>query len=396
MNALLSLLPDPPSVLQEQCIRWFELERQGYGKGDAILFLILRSGCFGCTGPEADAMILSFNERKRAQRKSAYTLRKTIADAVPRDLFAALHNDPFATASEWLEASLLYFNQSNWPILVTRLTSLVASRESFAILPTEALEPLLRKYTLSASGLNNYLECPRSFYFENLLRIPQQKLPSMQFGSAVHYALEKLFTEMKQYNGRFEKEDKLVYWFEEYLKENGLYDDPSFADRLEKGRAVLPLYYQRYIREWSRVVVVEKMIRGVQFHGVPLLGFIDKLEFNGTEVTIIDYKTGSWEKALTKLEPPSATQEKGGSYWRQAQFYKILVDHDNSTTWKAVNAYFDFIEPVEGVFRRKEIDFNPASAETISHLIRNAWSGIQSGDFTSPCTDPGCPYCNGL
>lgn len=393
MNALLSFFAGSASVLQQQCISWFQQEQKGYGRGDALLYLILRSGCFGSSGPQTDAFILTYNDRKRAQRKVAYSLRKMIAEAVPRDLFAALHDDPFARASEWLEQALQIYNRSDWQTLATRLTSLQATQESFRLVSSDLLQPLIEKYSLSASGLNNFLECRRRFYFENLLRIPQQKLPSMQFGSAVHYSLEKLFAEMKQNNGRFDKEEKLVQWFEEYLQGNGLYTDDDFEERLEKGRLVLPLYYQRYIQEWSRVVVVEKLIRGVQFHDVPLLGFIDKLEFNGTDVTIVDYKTGSWEKALKRLEPPSAEQEMGGSYWRQAQFYKILVDHDNSNTWRAVSAYFDFIEPVNGTFQRKEIVFDKASTETITQLIKNVWSQIGQVSFEQPCSAPDCPYC---
>ena len=35
----------------------------------------------------------------------------------------------------------------------------------------------------------------------------------------------------------------------------------------------------------------------------------------------------------------------GGDYWRQAVFYKILVDNYDQKSWQVVSSEFDFIEP---------------------------------------------------
>lgn len=393
MKQLLPHFDQAPSSLQLQCMKWLEAEQLMYGAGDAVLFQILRSGCFGSTANETDRFLLQYNEKKRGQKKTSLSLRKMIADAVPRDLFSSLHADPIAKASEWLEKAILLVKGEKWAELGTNLRNLTATNTSFEILPFAELKPLLDKYTLSVSGLNSFLECPRSFYFETLLRIPVIKHPSMLFGSAVHYALEKLFTQMKQQQGRFDSEEQFVQWFEEYMQGNRVAFDTDFDARIQKGRDILPLYYRKYLPEWSRVVIVEKLIRGVNFRNVPLLGFIDKLEFNGTDVSIIDYKTGSIEKAMIRLEPPSAHNTMGGSYWRQAIFYKILVDHNPGTAWRAKEALFEFIEPVDGQFIKKRIELDPASIETVAQQIAHSWERIQNGDFLHKCTDLACPYC---
>lgn len=393
MNPLRPHFDQKTSYIQELCIKWLEAEQLQYGAGDAWLFQLLRSGCFGSSSKEADVYLLQFNEKKRGQKKSPLSLRRMIADVVPRDLFSTLHNDPMARASEWLEDAVLLWKEAKWEELHAKLLGLEAPERTFEILPFDQLKPLLEKYTLSVSGLNNYLECPRGFYFENLLRVPVIKHPSMVFGSAVHYALEKLFTQMKQQSGRFDSEEQFVQWFEEYMQQNRVAFDTDFEDRLQKGRDLLPLYFRNYLSKWSRVVVVEKLIRGVRFRGVPLLGFIDKLEFTGTDVAIIDYKTGSFEKALKRMEAPSAQNEMGGSYWRQAIFYKILIDHDPANAWRAVEAVFDFIEPVEGQFLKKRIELDPASIETVAQQITQGWTRIQRGDFLQKCSASDCPYC---
>ena len=57
----------------------------------------------------------------------------------------------------------------------------------------EFIQPILDKFIMSVTALNNYLKCPLEFYFKNLVRIPSPKNDAIEFGSAVHHALEKLF-----------------------------------------------------------------------------------------------------------------------------------------------------------------------------------------------------------
>ncbi len=84
-----------------------------------------------------------------------------------------------------------------------------------------------------------------------------------------------------------------------------------------------------------------------------LKGKLDKLEFVGKEVNVVDYKTGDPDKAKDKLKPPQEKIPNGGDYWRQAVFYKILLDNYNRD-WIAVSNEFDFIEPDKKKFYRKE------------------------------------------
>lgn len=56
---------------------------------------------------------------------------------------------------------------------------------------------------------------------------------------------------------------------------------------------------------------------------VPIKGKIDKLEFNGKYVNVVDYKSGNFENAKDKMMRPEDKNPNGGDYWRQAVFYKI-------------------------------------------------------------------------
>ena len=66
------------------------------------------------------------------------------------------------------------------------------------------------KFVMNVTALNNYLKCPLEFYFKNLIRIPSPKNEATEFGSAVHYALEKLFNKMKDNGNRFPSKEVFI------------------------------------------------------------------------------------------------------------------------------------------------------------------------------------------
>jgi DNA helicase-2/ATP-dependent DNA helicase PcrA len=190
---------------------------------------------------------------------------------------------------------------------------------------------LLEKFVMNVTALNNYLKCPLQFYFNNLIRIPSPKNEATEFGSAVHDALEKLFRKMsagQQGNkAEFPPKEEFISDFEKYMhRHRESFTKEQFARRIEYGREVLGNYYDRYVHQFNKIVAIERNISNVIVKGVPLKGKLDKLEFDGKLVNVVDYKTGDPDKARPKLTPPGDKDPNGGDYWRQAVFYKFLVD----------------------------------------------------------------------
>jgi DNA helicase-2/ATP-dependent DNA helicase PcrA len=190
---------------------------------------------------------------------------------------------------------------------------------------------------MNVTALNNYLKCPLEFYFKNLIRIPSPKNEATEFGSAVHHALEKLFNKMKD-NGNTSFPSKEVFmandfiWYMERHRES--FTKEQFNRRMEYGPEILGNYYDKYINSFNKIVSVEQNIRNVVVNDVPLKGKLDKLEFDGKSVNVVDYKTGDPDKAIPKTKGPSEKEPNGGDYWRQAVFYKILVDNYHQKTGK--------------------------------------------------------------
>ena len=147
---------------------------------------------------------------------------------------------------------------------------------------------------------------------------------------------------------QFSTKEEMIEDFRWYMirhREN--FTKEAFERRMEYGEEVLSNYYEKYINSWNKIVAIERTIKNVVVNGVPIKGKIDKLEFNGKEVNVVDYKTGDVSSKYTKekLKPANDKHPNGGDYWRQAVFYKILVDNYENKQWKVVSTEFDFVEP---------------------------------------------------
>ena len=255
---------------------------------------------------------------------------------------------------------------------------------------------ILDKFVMNVTALNNYLNCPLEFYFKNLLRIPSPKNEATEFGSAVHHALQMLFEKMQSAPlQRFPSKEEMLQDFQWYMhRHRESFIKEAFNRRMEYGLEVLGNYYDKYLQSWNKIVAVERNIRNVVVSNVPLKGKLDKLEFNGKEVNVVDYKTGDVDKAAEKMKPPYAKQPNGGDYWRQAVFYKILVDHYGQKDWKVTSTEFDFVEPnKKKEYKKIKIHITPEDQATVTQQISDTWQKIQSREFYTGCGKPDCHWC---
>lgn len=277
----------------------------------------------------------------------------------------------------------------------------------------EFVDELLEKYTLSVTHLNNYLKCPTAFYFNNIIRVPGPLSASMTFGSAVHHALEMLFKNMnndpeKQFAGS----EQLVNDFKWYMRKyEDNFSEVEYKRRIAYGQEILPAYYNKYFNEWNKITSIERSYRNVVMENVPLNGKLDKLEFNGNDVNVVDYKTGQFENAKHKFNPPNLEKfelkkdtddkhlfeyEFGGDYWRQAVFYKILMDNDATKSWEMRSTEFDFVEPDKKTkeYIKQKVVIMPTDVETVKQQIITSYKAIKAKQFNNGCGKEECQWCS--
>jgi DNA helicase II / ATP-dependent DNA helicase PcrA len=277
------------------------------------------------------------------------------------------------------------------------LLQFTAQAPEIAHAEDDFIDGLLSKFQMNVTALNNYMKCPLQFYFNNMIRVPSGINESTTFGSAIHHALEKLFKKMQdsgkdKFNGMEDMFADFI-WYMRRHREN--FTKESFARRMEYGEGVLFNYYDKYINTWNKVVAIERNIRGVVVDGVPLKGKLDKLEFDGKTVNVVDYKSGDIEKALPSLKGPNDKEPNGGNYWRQAVFYKILIDNYDQKDWQVISTEFDFVEPdKKKEYRKEKIVITPEDCNIVKEQIVTAWEKIQAKDFYTGCGKEDCRWCN--
>ena len=278
------------------------------------------------------------------------------------------------------------------------------SKPEIEKLETDYVNKVLEKFTMNVTALNNYLRCPLEFYYKNVIKIPSAKSENLEFGSAIHYALEQLFRKMlgndndgnSHSTNVFPPKEIFIKDFEWFMHRNReSFTKEQYNRRIEYGREILANYYDQYIHSFKKIVSVEKMISGVVINGVPIKGKLDKLEFDGKSVNVVDYKTGNFKNAQTKLVGPTLDNPSGNDYWRQAVFYKLLVDNYSQKDWIAVSAEFDFIEPDDkNKYQKIRIPIEPDDVETLIQIITETWNKIQQHDFYKGCGKKDCHSCN--
>jgi DNA helicase II / ATP-dependent DNA helicase PcrA len=253
---------------------------------------------------------------------------------------------------------------------------------------------ILKDFQLSISALNAYLDCPLSFYFTYILKVPSQPSAYFQYGEAVHFALRKLFGEMlRSKDKQFPSDEEFVNYFEMDLhRRRPFFEVQDFNRRLATGQSNLTKYYHQFAHKFEKNVVIEKTVIG-QIGGVPVRGILDKIEFKTDgSVHIVDYKTGKLSDE--KLRRPSARNPLGGDYWRQLVFYKLLYENFRANLIRVTSGEISYVEAdARGHFKTKIFDFGAQDSEILRGLISESWARIQAHDFTG-CGKKTCTWCN--
>lgn len=288
---------------------------------------------------------------------------------------------------------------------ITEFESLLLSNvqdDAIDLISKDIADLALVNYALSPTHLNEYLRCPVSFYFNKILKVPSAKNEFMAFGSAIHGTLEYYFKTRSE-AGKFPEYPEVEkQYVRELYRNRDAFTQESLSRRLEYGKKILKEYLATRSELFNKteIVSLEKHFRNTEVAGIPIKGIIDKLEFDGKNATIVDYKTGKHKNAKLKLRGPKldkATDELdiGKDYWRQMVFYRILMDEDRSHDWKYKSSYFDFVEPDDnGVFNIEYVDVDENDVSILTDQIKMAYTGIMNHEFSNGCNKDDCHWCN--
>lgn len=203
------------------------------------------------------------------------------------------------------------------------------------------LQNKVDNFSLSATALNTYLQCPYLFKLNNLLKVPRAKAGYLSFGTAIHAGLESFLRQFMD-TGSLPPLDFLLSSFKVALAKQIMTKD-EYDKRLEQGIKVLTAYFKFFKEDFAAPLLLENFSK-VHLDNITLTGKLDRIEWFDKEartVRVVDYKTG---KPKTKGQIMGTTQDSRGDLHRQLVFYKLLIDLDNRLNFKFGEAELDFIQ----------------------------------------------------
>jgi DNA helicase II / ATP-dependent DNA helicase PcrA len=259
------------------------------------------------------------------------------------------------------------------------------------------IERTLQQFVMSYTALSKFLHCPLSFYYEIILKVPFQKNDALAFGSAVHYALEKMFREMKEKKGNFPSKEQVQGAFVSALYGEASCFTPVQLDRrLEQGNQLIAEYYDHYIHTFHKEVEIEFKVPRYILNGVPVTGKIDKIELHGNNCSVVDYKTGDPDKSAAAMTArPNEKDPLGGDYWRQMVFYKLLIENFEERNWKVTLGTFDFVQKNKGGdYKQVIVPVFAEDEEIVKAQLKDAYSRIMNHEFNKGCGKETCHWCN--
>jgi len=174
---------------------------------------------------------------------------------------------------------------------------------------------------LSATRLKAFLTCRRKFYYKYIAQLHGHVIPrdipqEFEIGSAVHKALEELYTKQNTYNDAKKLKSDLD---KELDLASGKSEMDKYLIALQKKR--LEQFAHNEIKWFDsgwNVLECEKTYE-TEFAGITLYGQIDRIDAKDDAIYVLDYKTGSYP-IYNKNSFVDATDF-------QLEFYYLLTRH---------------------------------------------------------------------
>lgn len=262
---------------------------------------------------------------------------------------------------------------------------------------------------LSASALNNYIDCPLKFYFANIERLSKSEeldegIEASEFGSIFHYVMEQLYKPLVGKELTPELFDNLIGNQELIEKQiDAAFKKIKNIDNPRGYALLIKKLIQRYLNITIRydkatlpfrIVDLEKKIFGSVLlesgEEIRLKGFIDRVDKTKYN-KIIDYKSGSGKLYYNTIESlfDSQNSNRSGVVF-QMFLYAFLLSRGDDIE---VEAYFlrSLAKNQSDILLltpEKIVEFSESLEQLLSELFN------EKGSFTQTQIKSKCEWCD--
>lgn len=245
------------------------------------------------------------------------------------------------------------------------------------------------KLSFSYSKMGMYKECPQKYKFRYVLKLPEKPKYYFAFGSALHKAMEYLYSSLKP---PFPPLENVLAFFKNDW-ESTSYSDKGYASKLKEsegyleGVRIIKAYYSKHAADTLSPIATEFRTT-VDIDGLSVIGIVDRIDYlGGGKVSILDYKTG---KKISR-EPD------------QLMMYQKLMT-GNKELESIVRARHPEAEKIEfgnmAFYHLPSLDsqiFEPASKEEMDEFwarVLGVAADIKAGKFAPDPGETKCRFCD--
>ncbi len=262
------------------------------------------------------------------------------------------------------------------------------NRRAFA----EEIKQRINNLVLSPSRLNDYLSCPRKFFYVKILGIDVEETDwdGANFGSLIHSILERSVKYAKE-NGDYPDIKVVSEEFDNGINSMRFFDITRKQKYAKLGHNLITNYYP-YFSQYpvSRIEDVEFNFYGADVEGDLLTGKIDRIERNSDGTyELYDYKTG-----IPVSEKQIAIGGSKEGYYNQLCFYKYAYEKftGNKVSQTGIIYVEDHARSVYKKLGDEDMDY-------IENLIKDTYKKIKSMEFDPVKQDcqgvcKNCPYAH--
>lgn len=256
-------------------------------------------------------------------------------------------------------------------------------RESRKVLTAMGKERLLNS-GLSVTALNHFLEDPKIFLTESVLRLPQAPSVSAEKGNAMHSAMESVWRAGTHDESKITS--LIVEAVNTHLEKSFLPtgDKESIREELVEAAPQVATSLREHFSQNKSAVFTEyscqtEFTTKVEGESVDILlrGKLDAVIENGERVSVFDYKT---RQAMSEAAVRGETKGSAGNYFRQLVFYTLLLRGHPKWKNKSISTSLVFLSPDKKgncktlTLPVSEGDIKQLQSE-IESLVKYVWKG---------------------
>jgi len=253
------------------------------------------------------------------------------------------------------------------------------------------LSELRKSMHLSASSINDYIECGLLFKFGRIDKVPwESKSDALEFGTAIHLVLGEFYQNkmignrpsIKEIQESFENCWRKIAEGREDIKYS---KDNDFESMLLKGKELLTVWYDKLPDDDFDVLAIEDAfsfyIPGIP---VPLIGAMDLVEEDKSGTIIItDFKTSGKAYSIADVDKNM-----------QLTLYQLAAKANGYSDREILLRFDCLIKTKKPKFEQYWTTRSEIDEKRVIKKIAQAWDGIKKGVFLPNDGSWKCKNCS--